>query len=228
MSKFSYKSFSNCDNPTKWMIFLHGYNNTQEEMHQIYQQLLDKNDNLAIITPIGNHQSITDDNRHSWWKISGFDSEGKRFNPETTVEEIAEIYNQVGNILFSTATQLNDFIDEMQNKYNFTDNQTYIAGFSQGAMLGIWTSLIRKNTIKACFSCSGLVVSDKLLIDKLVSKPKIYMIHGRKDNKVLYKCLEYSFKTLKKLKLDVCAVTFDDLSHEISSEEVEFIVSKLK
>lgn len=228
MNDFSYQYFSNSDNPDKWMFFLHGYNNTQEEMISVYKKLLDKTESLAIISPIGKQVSAIDNNRHSWWKISGFDVDGKRLKSQTPVEEIADIYNQVGRVLFVTANEVNNFIDTMQQKYNFTDKQTYIGGFSQGAMLGIWTSLIRKNQVKACFSCSGLVVADKYLNDKIISKPKIYLMHGKQDKQVLYKCLDYSSKTLEMLGVNAKAITFENLNHEINDEEIEFMASNLK
>ena len=228
MAEFSYQYLSNSNAPEKWVFFLHGYNNTQCEMEHVYKGLLGKTENLAIIAPVGKQTSSMDSNRHSWWKVSGFDTDGKRLKTETPVEEIADIYNQVGSILYLTANEVNDFIDSIQQKYNFTDNQTYVAGFSQGAMLGIWTSLIRKNQVKGCFSCSGLVVANSYLNDKINSKPKVYLLHGKQDKQVLYKCHEYSIKTLEKLGLDTTAITYEHLTHEVSNEEIEFIASKLK
>lgn len=228
MTEFAYKYYKNSDTPDKWLFFLHGYNNTQEEMLHIYKGLLEKTKNLAIVAPIGKQISSTDESRHSWWKVSGFDSEGKRLKIETPVEEIADIYNTVGNILLLTANQVNDFIDTIQKKYNFNDSQTYIGGFSQGAMLGIWTSLIRKHSVKGCFSCSGLVAANEYLNDKIRSNPKIYLLHGKQDKQVLYKCLDYSVKTLKEMKIEATAISYENLSHAVNHEEIEFMSSKLK
>lgn len=227
MSDFSYQYLSNCKNPKKRIIFLHGYNNTYEEMSHIYEKLLSTTKNLGIFIPIGKQTATSDINRHSWWKISGFDSEGKRLKQETPIEEIVYVYNQVGNILYNTSKEVNDFIDKLQQKYNFTDNQTYIAGFSQGAMLGIWTALTRKNTIRACFSFSGLVAADNLLTGKIVSKPKVYLLHGKQDKQVLYKCMDYNLKTLQNLKIETDAISFENLDHKVSLEEIDFMVSKI-
>ena len=207
---------------------MHGYNNTYEEMLHIYNALLLKTQNLAIVAPVGKKISTKDNKRHSWWKVSGFDIEGKRLMSETPVEEIADIYNQVGQELLLTATEINDFIDNIQKQYNFTDKQTYIAGFSQGAMLGIWTSLIRKNKIGGCFSCSGLVAANVHLNDKIKSKPKVYLMHGKQDKQVQYKCMDYSVDTLKTLGVDAIAVTYENLDHEVSNEEIDFIASEIK
>ena len=217
MTQFLYQYLSNCEKPEKWLFFLHGYNNTQDEMSHIYNGLLHKTKKLAIIAPIGQQVSSTDSNRHSWWKVSNFDANGKRIKPETSIEEIVDIYNQIGSVLELTANQINTFIDNSQQKYGFTDKQTYIAGFSQGAMLGIWTSLIRDKQIAGCFSCSGLVASVLSLKDKIKSKPDIYLLHGNKDKQVLYKCHDYNKYILKSLGLKTTAVTYDGLNHQEKS-----------
>ncbi len=227
MKTFSYKYISRSDNPEKWMFFLHGYNNTQDEMLHIYEGLLTKVKGLAIVAPVGNYTSSTDEKRKSWWKISGFDIEGKRLKQETPVEEIANIYNQVGKVLLKTANELNEFIDNFQNKYKFTDSQTYIGGFSQGAMLGIWTSLIRKHAIKGCFSCSGLVAANTYLYNKICAKPNVYLLHGKQDKQVLYKCMDYNLKTLENIGVKTEAITFKSLAHEVSQEEVNFMADIL-
>ena len=228
MAEFSYQYLSNSNAPEKWVFFLHGYNNTQCEMEHVYKGLLGKTENLAIIAPVGKQTSSMDSNRHSWWKVSGFDTDGKRLKTETPVEEIADIYNQVGSILYLTANEVNDFIDSIQQKYNFTDNQTYVAGFSQGAMLAIWTALSRKNKVKGCFSFSGLVAANKYLDGKIRSYPEVYLLHGKKDKQVQFKCLNFSLKTLQEKQIKATSLEFEDLAHEISDEQIECIAKIIK
>lgn len=223
MNNFEYQYLSNSEQADKLLVFLHGYNNTQDEMSHIYSKLLEQSKNLAIITPIGKYTSLSDVNRHSWWKISNFDAEGKRFNPETAIDEIISIYDKAGNLLSEVTDQLNNFIDNIQKQYNFTDKQTYVAGFSQGALLGIWVSLMRKSKIKGCFSFSGLLAAKSELEDKICSKPKIYLFHGKKDKQVLYKCMEYSIKALNRLGVETVSKSFEDLAHEVNDAEIGFV-----
>ena len=228
MNDFRYQYLSNCNNPEKWIIFLHGYNNTIDEMSHVFNSLLDKTSRLGIIVPIGKHTSSTDINRHSWWKISGFDAKGKRLDPQTDITEIANIYNQAGNIAFATASELNVFIDKLQQQYNFSDAQTSIVGFSQGAMLSLWTALSRTKKINACFSLSGLVIAANLLKNNIKTHPNIYLMHGKKDKQVQHKCLEYSVQTLKDFGLKPVAITYENLGHEVITEQTDFIASVLK
>ena len=221
--QFDYQYLTNSEQADKLLVFLHGYNNTYDEMYHIYKTFLSKVKNLAIIAPTGKYLSSTDTNRHSWWKISNFDVEGKRFKKETSINEIINIYNKAGYLLLEVSVQLNEFIDDVQKKYNFTDNQTYIAGFSQGALLSIWVSLMRKNKIKGCFSFSGLLAAKSELEGKICSKPKIYLFHGKQDKQVLYKCMEYSIKSLNEMGVENISHSFENLIHEVSDTEIELV-----
>ena len=221
--QFDYQYLTNSEQANKLLVFLHGYNNTYDEMYHIYKVLLSKVENLAIVAPVGKCTSLTDTNRHSWWKISNFDVEGKRFKQETSINEIISIYDKAGDLLLAVSNQLNDFIDNIQKKYNFTDTQTYIAGFSQGALLSIWVALMRKNKIRGCFSFSGLLAAKSELEDKILSKPIIYLFHGKKDKQVLYKCMDYSIKSLNDLGVETVSKSFDELAHEVNDDQIDFV-----
>ena len=228
MADFLYQCYTNSDSPENWILFLHGYNNTSEEMSQIYFKLLNKIKNLGIIAPQGKFISAKDTNRKSWYKISGFDVGGKRLQETTSVEEIVSIYNKAGDVLSTTSDDLNAFLTDMQKQYNFIDNQTYIAGFSQGAMLAIWTALSRENKVKGCFSFSGLVAANKYLDSKIKSYPEIYLLHGKKDKQVQFKCLDFSLKTLQEKQIKATSLVFDNLDHEISDEQIDCISEIIK
>ncbi len=223
MSVFEYQYFPSTESATRLLVFLHGYNNTRDEMRPIYEYLQQLLPDLAIVAPEGRHTSQKDPARKSWYKVSGFDSENRRRFEETPVEEIARIYNQAGQKLFETAMDINFFIDDMQKKYNFRDRNTYIAGFSQGAMLAIWSALIRMQELAGCFSFSGLAAADEHLDHQIVSRPMVYLLHGKKDQTVLFKCLDYTKKWLQQENIPVAVKAFDTLNHQISREELDFV-----
>lgn len=228
MAEFLYQHYTNSDTPKNWVLFLHGYNNTEEEMSQIYLKLLNKIKNLGIIAPQGKFISAKDTNRKSWYKISGFDVGGKRLQETTSVEEIVNIYNKAGHVLSATADDLNMFLSDMQKQYGFSDNNTYIAGFSQGAMLAIWTALSRENKVKGCFSFSGLVAANIYLDSKIKSYPDVYLFHGKKDKQVQFKCLDFSLKTLQEKSVKATAFEYENLAHEISDDQIDCVSQIIK
>lgn len=223
MSDFSSQYLSNSSNPQTLLVFLHGYNNTRAEMEIAYQYLLQKIPDLAVAAPEGSCVSQKEPQRKSWYKISGFDVHNRRLEKATPVEEIARIYNDAGPVLAETAVELNGFIDRCQYQYGFDNYHTYLAGFSQGAMVGIWTALSRLEPLAGCFSLSGLAAADEHLNESLISRPPVYLLHGRQDRQVLFKCLEYTKKWLQKENVPVRSKAFSSLGHEIVNEELDYI-----
>lgn len=227
MTDFEYQYFSPVFPAKKMLVFLHGYNNTRAEMLPSYEYLQKKIPDLAIAAPEGKNSSQKEPERKSWYKVSDFDSENKRRLTETPVEEIARIYNQAAPALAETAKAVNAFITQMQQQHGFADDNTYIAGFSQGAMLAIWTALIRQRPLAGCFSFSGLAAANEHLDDCIVSRPKVYLLHGKQDKMVLFKCMEYTASWLRQEKVPVSTKAFNALDHHISAEELDFVVSTL-
>lgn len=205
------------------LIFLHGYNNTRAEMLPAYTYLRQKMPELVIAAPEGNFCSSRNPERKRWYKIQNFDINGMRKLETTSIEEITKLYNQAGSMLAQTSHGLNNFIDEVQKKYGFNDGNTYIAGFSQGAMVAIWTALIRKRALASCFSFSGLAAADVYLDKQISSRPKVYLLHGKKDTQVLFKCLNFTAEWLKSEHVPVSTKSFDNLGHELSEPELDFI-----
>lgn len=210
------------------LIFLHGYNNTRAEMLPAYTYLQQKMPELAIAAPEGNSRSSRNPERKRWYKIQNFDVDGMRKLESTPIGEIAKLYNQAGSLLAQTAQSLNNFIDKTQKQYGFADGNTYIAGFSQGAMVAIWTALIRKRALAGCFSFSGLAAADVELDKQIASRPKVYLLHGKQDKQVLFKCLNFTAEWLKSKQVPVVAKSFDNLGHEVAKPELDFIADVMR
>lgn len=224
MLDFNSRYYTNSKKPQKLLVFLHGYNNTLSEMRPVYRLFCQNIKGLVVAAPQGKSHSEKEPKRKSWYKISGFDSEGRRLKEETPVEEIAQIYNQAAPVLSETAMEINQYLNRVQQKYGLDDAHTFIAGFSQGAMLAIWTALIRRRELQGCFALSGLAAANTALNDYICSRPKVYLLHGQKDKQVLFKCMAYTQQWLEHENVPVQTMSFEHLGHEISSEEIFSIV----
>jgi len=227
VSDFSAIYLKKTAKPANLLIFLHGYNNTHSEMEPAYRYLLEHCPDLAILAPEGKFCSSQDFKQKSWYKIPGFDKERKRTDQNTPIEEIVRIYNQAGNELSKTATELNRFIDQNQKLYGFTDQNTYIAGFSQGAMVAIWTALCREHKLAGCFSLAGLAAANETLGSLLRAKPPVYLLHGDKDFQVQLKCLEYTKNWLSERQIQVESKIFYGLDHRIENSELDYIAAAI-
>lgn len=202
---------------------MHGYNNTLAEMKFVYQILQTKVADVVVAAPQGQNRSEKEPQRKSWYKIAGFDSDRRRFQDETPVEEIARIYQQAAAVLAQTAESLNAYIDRVQKKYGIDDAHTYLAGFSQGAMLALWTSLTRQRPIAGCFVLSGLAAAHQALDGKIKARPPVFLLHGQNDHQVLFKCMAYTAQWLKQEQIKVKTKAFAKLAHTISDAEVDYM-----
>lgn len=210
------------------VFFLHGYNNSRQEMLPVYQKLMAQCPDLAVCAPEGQLVSVADENRRSWYKVSSFDHEGLRHKESTPIEEIVQIYNKTGDALETVSEELNRYIDEIQTKYGITDEQTFIAGFSQGGMLALWTALRRRQKVAACFCFSSFAAAAEKLETYICAKPKIYLFHGADDHQVRLKCMDYTHSWLKSNGVETKVYTFDAMGHQIGDQALEIAAEVIK
>ena len=210
-------------NPLRLVIFLHGYNSTISNHQYAIDWLCEKLPDTLIVIPKAPEISDKNPERNQWFGMLKYDSEGKRTQPETSSSDIFAIYNAAGNDMKRCSDLINQFIDEVQAKYKFDDEHTYLIGFSQGAMLTIYAALNRTKPLIGAFALSGLVAGSDLLDSDIKSRPPLYMFHGEDDLKVQYKTLSDSVNWLQKHGVNVQVQTYHNLAHKISEEEVDKI-----
>ena len=94
MTEFNYTTFGNTKNPTKLIVFLHGYNSYINDIipfANIFEQSL--NDTL-IVVPDAHLQSEKNPLKKQWYALVDLDPNLVRRNPESSVEQIVDIYNK--------------------------------------------------------------------------------------------------------------------------------------
>ena len=227
MANFEYKCYGNRLNPKKLVVFIHGYKSSMNDLAADMGLLSSLLPDCLIVTPQSDKYH-KNSNVLEWYDVSVYDAERKRRNPETPVDEIVSIYNLAGDQLSDRAREMNKFIDEMQVLYGLDDTCTYVAGFSQGAMMAMFTSLSRKGRVGGCFALSGIVAGKDRLERELQSKPIVYMLHGKSDITVQYKTLDFSVQWLKNHGIDVRVQEYENLPHKIIGDEMDFIAEITK
>lgn len=222
MAKFKYKCYGNTVNPQKIVVFIHGYKSSIDDLAADMGLLSSLLPEYLVVTPQSDKHHKNSE-MLEWYDVSVYDTERKRRNPETPVEEIIEIYNCAGEQLSINARDMNEFIDEMRDLYGIEDNCIYISGFSQGAMMALYTALSRKKRVGGCFMLSGVVAGKDYLEKEINSKPEVYMLHGKSDVTVQYKTLKFSVGWLKNHGIDVNVQEYENLAHKIIGNELEYI-----
>ena len=208
------------EKPQKLLIFLHGYNGNLEDYHTTFGWLRECFDNSVIIAPAAPEICDKNPQKKQWFGMQKHDPKNKRYQLQTSVEDIIRIYNQTAEDIKNCADNLNLFINEQQKIYDLTDSQTYILGFSQGAMLAIFSALSRNQKIGGAFSLSGLIAGAEILEENLHSKPYVCLLHGKNDATVQFKTTDFSLNWLKSHGINASLRTYDSLFHSIIKQEI--------
>ena len=93
-----------------------------------------------------------------------------------------------------------------------------MVGFSQGCMIGIQTSLKKKEKINCLIGYSGKIINQKHLSSNINSKPKIFLMHGANDTIVPATNLLEAKEYLINHGLNVKTKLFKNCEHKIPIE----------
>ena len=127
--------------------------------------------------------------------------------------------------------KLNLFLDQVTENLHLENSSLALVGFSQGCMIGIQTSIKRKNKINCLIGYSGKIINKKHLSNNINSKPKIFLMHGENDTIVPPTCLLEAKDYLKNHEINVRTKMFKKCEHQIpvegSSLGLEFLKKNL-
>jgi phospholipase/carboxylesterase len=223
----TYKSYILGNNPQNLVIFLHGYNGNPADHQYAVDWLKQYLQQSILVVPEAPEICDKNPEKKQWFGMLKYDAANRRSQPETTVAEIMDIYNAAASEITLCAQMLNEFISNMQQQFNIDNAHTYLIGFSQGAMLTIYTALTRPQKIAGGYVLSGLVAAQKELLGKITSKPPLCLLHGQDDMKVQYKTLEYSTQWLKNQQVPVRVYTYKGLAHRMNEDEIKRIAEEI-
>ena len=210
--------------PTKSLIvFLHGYNDCVSYHQGAYELMRQNLPNSLLVAPEAPEICDKNSQKRQWFGMIKYDPENRRNFPSTSVPQIFKIYRQAEPEIDLRAHQINQFIDSLQKKYKISDSETFLIGFSQGAMLALYSALCRNHPLGGAFILSGLAAGRNLLHNKIKSNPPIFLFHGKNDLKVQYKTLKSTAHWLKKHQITPHIFTYKNLAHTVTAEEIKTI-----
>jgi phospholipase/carboxylesterase len=130
--------------------------------------------------------------------------------------------------LNNAAPYINQFIDYQLQKFNLSDENLALIGFSQGAMLALHTALRRTKKIGAVISFAGMLVAPQLLQTELESKPPVSLIHGALDDVIPLPAMQMALAALEYAHIPVETIIEPMLGHSIGTVGLEFARKALK
>jgi len=114
--------------------------------------------------------------------------------------------------------KLNTFLDQVLDDFQLDITNLALVGFSQGSMMIIQTALKKKEQINCLVAYSGKIINKQHLSDNIVSRPKIFLMHGDKDTIVPPGHLLESKEFLAQQGLKIRTKLFKNCEHKISVE----------
>lgn len=215
-----YKTFGTIKNVSKLVVFLHGYNSNIGDVEPYAEMLAHKLSDTLIIVPEANAACERNPQKKQWYALTDVDPDRRRRKPETPTDEIVAIYNRTGQRISKIAKEINSFITALQKQYKVTNKNTYIMGFSQGAMLAIFAGLTRRYKLGGIFPFAGIVCGKDMLEKELSSRPDVYLFHGTHDLSVQYKTLDFTKEWLETHGIFWEAVEYDGIEHRLIEDEM--------
>lgn len=222
MSIFDNKCYKGA-NPQKLVVFIHGYNGSPESIDYAVKSLYGKLNDAVVVVPRAPFACEKDQSNLQWLSFYEKDPAVRFRNPDASVKEIFDIFNSLWKSFYDVAGQMNKFIDEQQKLWSIDDDNTYVVGFSQGAMITIATSLTRRKKIAGAVSVAGIVPGIQYLPLCISSRPKFLLLHGKDDATVQYKTVATTVDWFKQQKIDFTYQEFEGLAHRMNDDEMSVV-----
>ena len=112
--------------------------------------------------------------------------------------------------------KFSNFLDQVLNNFQLDVRNLALVGFSQGCMIIIQTALKKKEQINCLVGYSGKIINKQHLSDKIISKPKIFLMHGDRDTLVSPSYLLEAKEFLVQHDLKIRTKLFKNCDHKIS------------
>lgn len=213
--------------PKKLVIFLHGYIDNAEVLEKSLSPLIEGLNDIAIHIPEAPYICEIHESKRQWYSMHRFDPNDDRKIVPTLAECVA-IYDRM-NLGFAEASHyLNIYIDNTLAEYGLTDKDLFLCGFSQGAMLAMYMSLLREEKNAGCASFCGILAPYNFILRNYKSTPDMLLIHGDKDNLIRFEALEFTQTHLKKLGCHIETTIIEGGQHRITKESVARLIEFIK
>jgi len=116
---------------------------------------------------------------------------------------------------------LTDFISQMLTKYELSHANLSLFGFSQGAMVSLFTGIRLQQQIKCIIGFSGTLIAPDLAGTEAACKPPVCLIHGDEDVVVPIALSKVANTYLKEAGFNTNFCKIAGLEHSIDSAAID-------
>ena len=145
------------------VILLHGYGGDGKDISMLTLNWKRFLPNTIFLCPNGHEQCAINPTGYQWFDLT-------KENSEFILKQSKK-----------AELKLQQFIQEVKNKYSLKDNQICLSGFSQGCMISINLGLTNNENYNCVVGFSGKVINQVDLAKIKISSTKMLLIHGDQD-----------------------------------------------
>ena len=184
------------------IILLHGWGSNKEDLMFLSEELNKEFDNLHYISVDAPFECDAGFG-YQWFSLRDTSPYGVRL----TIKDNYKI--------------LEDFIEEQSKRLNIPYNHIFLLGFSQGAMMSLFTGIRLNQKLAGIIALSGVLPEtvDTMKTD-LQIKQKVLMVHGSEDKIVPYEYFLQSEKIFRMFDFNVETTTVYGMTHTINDEVI--------
>jgi len=148
------------------IILLHGYGGDGKDISMLSLNWKRHLPNTVFICPNGHEKCSINPSGYQWFDLTND-------NPDYILEQSLK-----GEKI------LNQFLEEVKERFNLKNNQICLSGFSQGCMMSINLGLTSDSEYNCIVGFSGKIINLKDLDIRKKNSTKILLIHGELDQVV--------------------------------------------
>jgi len=192
------------------IILLHGYGGDGKDISMLTLNWKRFLPNTIFLCPNGHEVCPINPSGFQWFDLTKDD-------PQYILKESKKAEKKLGQ-----------FINEVKNKYNLTNSQICLSGFSQGCMMSINLGLISNENYNCVVGFSGKIINQEDLVKRKTSSTKMLLFHGDLDTIVSPTFLLEAKDFLIRNSIEVRANMLKDCEHHISVEASSIALKYIK
>lgn len=186
----------------RMVMFLHGYGANGDDLLPIGHEWAGGLPDTVFVSPHAPEVCEQSSFGYQWFSIRAIDKAS--FEREKQIEKVTPI--------------LSAHIDAELARWGVTEENLAVVGFSQGAMMAMYTMPRRKTPCAGVIGYSGMLIDPQGLIGQGIVKPPVLAVHGDRDEVVPPFYLEGVQQGFETAGFDVETVLRPGLGHGIDGE----------
>ena len=192
------------------VILLHGYGGDGKDISLLTYNWKRFLKNTIFLCPDAHQKCSINPSGYQWFDLSNND-------PNYILKESLKSEEKV-----------NEFIKEIEKKYNLKKSNICISGFSQGCMMSINVGLCSEEKFNCIVGFSGKIINKKNLSSRIKSKTNILLFHGDKDQVVEPSNLLDAKDFFIRHKINIVTKILKNCEHNIPIEASSYALNFIK